>query len=132
MTDLTAAIEAAIANLRSRQPPPKGPREVLAPYVSQLRELLSIGWTQSEILVEIKAHGGKFSPALFRDVTQNPTATKARKASQPKHRRLAPVDASTPDTSAPALPAEIRVDQHQHAPQAPPHHTDYLPDDTAA
>jgi len=71
MSDLsTNAIETAIKNLSARQPKPRGRREILAPYVPQLRALLAAGWSRAEIVAEIKAAGAKMSPALLRDVLQ--------------------------------------------------------------
>lgn len=84
MTDHSStAIEAAIRNLQARRPKPRGHRQELAPYVDQLRALIAAGWTRAEIIAEIKALGGKMSPALLRDVLQIPP-TKSTKISQTK------------------------------------------------
>ncbi len=69
MSDLSKnAIETAIKNLSARQPKARGRREVLAPYVPELRALLAAGWSRAEIVAEIKACGARISPALLRDV----------------------------------------------------------------
>jgi len=71
MSDLSQiAIETAIKNLSARQPKPRGRREILSPYVPQLRALLAAGWSRAEIVAEIKACGAQMSPALLRDVLQ--------------------------------------------------------------
>jgi hypothetical protein len=112
MTDLTIALESAIKNLQARRPDPRGRRDALAPYVPQLRELLAAGWTRSEIIGEIKALGGRISPALLRDVLQIAPA-KPKKVNQPKQAKLLPSDAPAP--VSPREPAMTPLDQGQSA-----------------
>lgn len=94
MTDQSmTAIESAIQNLQTRRPKTRGRRQELAPYVDQLRQLIAAGWTRAEIVAEIKALGGKMSPALLRDVLHIAPA-KPKRANQQKR----------PDPRAPAAP----------------------------
>lgn len=90
MTDQSRdAIERAIQSLEARQPKPHGRRQELAPFVERLRGLIAAGWTRAEIVLEIRANGGKVSPALLRDILgigpAKPKSTKAQKRA-----RLAP------------------------------------------
>lgn len=75
----TSPIARAIANLNGRQPRQRGRKAELAPFVPQIRELLARGWTRAEILGEIRAMGGKVSPALLRDVLALQTNDKKRR-----------------------------------------------------
>ena len=121
MTDQSAtasAVEAALQNLRARRPRPRGRRQELAPYVDQLRELLAMGWTRSEIIGEIKALGGQMSPALLRDVLQLPPA-KPKHASRPKQinrqNQASPLPPATPSPTSPPAPVTAQYDQGQPA-----------------
>jgi hypothetical protein len=75
------AIAQAIERLKSRQPKQRGRRAAVAPFAEQLRELISQGWTRSEIVGEIKMLGGHMSPALLRDVLGIPPKPKRPKKS---------------------------------------------------
>ena len=91
MTDQSStAIQAAIENLQMRQPKPHGRKQALAPFVPQLRELIAAGWTRAEIIAEVKALGGKMSPALLRDVLQIAPA-KPEKVNRQKPAKLSPL-----------------------------------------
>jgi hypothetical protein len=74
----SAAIEAAIADLQNRSPAARGPRQELAPYIEQLRELRRAGWTQSAIVTAFKAQGLIFSASLLRSVMHEGTPTKPK------------------------------------------------------
>lgn len=100
----TSVIEAAIMNLHARQPKPRGRRQELAPYVGELRKLIAAGWTRAEIIAEIRALGGKMSPALLRDLLGIPTARvdnpgKARRARSPERRETSTASMTTPALS---------------------------------
>jgi len=103
------AVEAALQNLRARRPRPRGRRQELAPYVDQLRELLALGWTRSEIIGEVRALGGKMSPALLRDVLQLPQA-KPKHASRPKQinrqTQASPLPPAAPSPTSPSSAAQ--------------------------
>ena len=67
--------------------------------MDQLRALIAAGWTRSEIIGEVKALGGKMSPALLRDVLQMAPA-KPKQASRAK--------VANPNASAAPSPAAQR------------------------
>lgn len=98
---LSTPLQAAIENLQARQPKPRGRRQQLAPYVHQLRDLIAAGWTRAEIVAEVKALGGKMSPALLRDVLQTAPA-KPEKASRTKSAKP-----NTSDSASPAAPRPV-------------------------
>ena len=109
MTDQSTAVESAIKNLQAGQPKPRGRRQELAPYVEPLRALIAAGWSRTEIVAEIKARGGRMSPALLRDVLQMPPA-KPKKVSQTK--------TTKPNASAspsPAAPRPVATAPYDHA-----------------
>jgi hypothetical protein len=81
--NLSTILQAAIETLQARQPKPRGRRQEIAPHVEDLRALIAAGWTRSEIIGEVKARGGKMSPALLRDVLQIAPA-KPKQVSRPK------------------------------------------------
>lgn len=99
-----SVIETTIRNLQARQPKPRGRREELSPYVEQLRSLIAQGWTRAEIIGEIKALGGKMSPALLRDVLQIPPQKPmpfSRDAKPQIARQVVPtISASAPEAEA--------------------------------
>lgn len=72
MTDDASPIAQAIESLKAKRPRPRGKKAQLAPYVPALRELVAAGWTRSEIVREIRAKGGRVSPALLREVLALP------------------------------------------------------------
>jgi hypothetical protein len=109
------AVAAALQNLRARRPRPRGRRQELAPYVDQLRELLAVGWTRSEIIGEIKALGGKMSPALLRDVLQMAPV----KPQKVNHQRQAkPLPPASPPPAAEQAAATAPADHGQPADDA--------------
>lgn len=87
MTDQSTAVASAIRTLQARQPKPRGRRQELAPFVEPLRALIAAGWSRTEIVAEIKARGGRMSPALLRDVLQiappKPAKAKPTKTAKP-------------------------------------------------
>src|SRR5271154_5830238 len=105
-----SAVESAIQNLQARQPKPRGRRQELAPYVDQLRALIAAGWGRTEIVAEVKALGGKMSPALLRDALQLPPAT-PKKASRTKTAK--PNASASPSPAAPPPVATVRYDHGQ-------------------
>ena len=105
-----SAVESAIQNLQARQPKPRGRRQELAPYVDQLRALIAAGWSRTEIVAEVKALGGKMSPALLRDVLQLPPA-KPKKASRTKTAK--PNASASPSPAAPPPVATAPYDHGQ-------------------
>lgn len=126
MTDPSlTAIEAAIQNLRARQPKPRGRREALAPYVDQLRALIAAGWTRAEIIGEIKALGGQMSPALLRDVLQMPPvkpkhASRPTQSNQRNHTSPLPTAKPSPASPSPAVQqASAATPYAQGQPAAP-------------
>jgi hypothetical protein len=74
----SAAIEAAIADLQSRSPAARGPRQELAPYIEQLRELRRAGWTQSAIVAAFKTQGLVVSASLLRSVMHEGASVKPK------------------------------------------------------
>lgn len=115
-----SAIELAIQNLKSRTPKPKGRRQVLAPYVPALRELLAAGWSQAEIVAEIKGQGVQMSPALLRAVLQIDPA-KPKKISSPGKARPRPsaLSSQVSHSKAAAMPHSEEQQIAQLAPPAP-------------
>lgn len=103
MTEFAAsAIEAAIQNLQARRPKPRGRRQELAPYVDELRKLIASGWSRSEIVNEVKALGGKMSPALLRDVLQiTPAEPEAKQKKLPRKK--------PPEPKVPSPPAPVTL-----------------------
>jgi len=105
MTDQTSnALQAAIETLQARRPKPRGRKQALVPYVPQLRELIAAGWSRAEIDAEVKALGGKMSPALLRDVLQLPPA-KPKQVSRPKSAKPSASDAPPPASPPPPAAA---------------------------
>lgn len=89
------AIEAALANLAGRTPELRGARQQLAPYIEQIRKLLSRGLTRREIIGELKICGFPVSPTLLRDLLGEGTP---QKVTNTKTRKTAPVTAVDPPT----------------------------------
>jgi hypothetical protein len=108
--DTTSVIKKALENLRARRPKPRGRRQEFAPFADQLRELLAAGWTRTEIVAEVKALGGKMSPALLRDVLQIAPA-KPKTASRTKTAK--PSASLSPSPAAPRPGATAPSNQDQ-------------------
>ncbi len=113
---LLNAIEAAIRNMESRSPKPKGRREVLTLFVPRLRKLRADGWSQTEIIADMKAAGVQMSPALLRDVLQIDLAKPKKVNPLRKARRRASASPST--ASAPAIAAMPHI--REQIPIIPP------------
>ena len=109
------ALESAIQNLQARRPKPRGRRQELAPYADQLRALIAAGWTRAEIVAEIRALGGKMSPALLRDVLQIGPAKPQRSS------RLKAINRQ--DLASPRPPA-VQTSAASLPPAAPPFEDD--------
>lgn len=79
MNNDTSPIAQAIESLKSKRPRPRGKKAALAPFVPALRDLVAAGWTRTEIVREIRAMGGRVSPALLRDVLALPTEDRRKR-----------------------------------------------------
>ena len=67
-TEIAAVMARLAAEMQSKQPLRRGGRDIFAPYAEQFRRYIEMGWTRTEILVEMKALGLSTSAATLRDV----------------------------------------------------------------
>ncbi|GAN81457.1 helix-turn-helix domain-containing protein [Acidocella aminolytica] len=84
--DFATKLDAAFASLLAKPREPRGRRAILAAQIEKIREAIARGYTVSEILDELRAHGVHISRALLRQVMAE--ADNAKQGKKPRKQQV--------------------------------------------